>query len=73
MECKGSAGLDKSVCIICAGALGLVAIKNFVEQGFEVTYFERNDYVGGIWHTTLDEKQSSTLDGTVCNISKQGV
>lgn len=43
-----------------AGVLGLVATKNLVEEGFEVTGFERNAYVGGLWHYT-DEDQTSVL------------
>lgn len=40
------------------GALGLVAVKNLVEEGFDVTGFERNDYVGGLWKYTEEEKTS---------------
>lgn len=32
------------------GALGLVAMKNMLEEGFRVTAFDRNPYVGGLWH-----------------------
>jgi dimethylaniline monooxygenase (N-oxide forming) len=31
------------------GALGLVAMKNMIEEGFNVTGFDRNPYVGGLW------------------------
>lgn len=40
------------------GALGLVATKNLVEEGFDVTGFERNAYVGGLWHYTDDDRTS---------------
>ena len=40
------------------GALGLVAIKNLIEEGFDVTGFDRNDYPGGLWKYTEDEKTS---------------
>ncbi|KAK4541769.1 hypothetical protein LTR36_007478 [Oleoguttula mirabilis] len=67
-----SGGLGKSVCIIGAGALGLVATKNFLEEGFDVTTFERNAYVGGLWHHTKDTTQTSAHPATRSNISKQG-
>jgi hypothetical protein len=37
-----------------SGAIGLVALKNLLEEGFDATAFERNDYVGGLWHFTED-------------------
>lgn len=40
------------------GVVGLVAVKNLVEEGFDVTGFDRNDYVGGLWHYTEDDKTS---------------
>jgi hypothetical protein len=40
------------------GPLGIVAIKNLLEEGFEVTGFERNSYVGGLWQYTEDGKTS---------------
>nr|OQO16618.1 hypothetical protein B0A51_14119 [Rachicladosporium sp. CCFEE 5018] len=70
MSARGSDGLGKSICVIGAGAFGLTAVKNFVEEGFEVTCFERNSYIGGLWHSTLDPTQTSTLIGTVSNVSK---
>ena len=68
-----SAGLGKTACVIGAGALGLVALKNFIEEGFEVTVYERNDYVGGLWHATKDTTQTSVLESTKANVSKHGV
>lgn len=40
------------------GALGLVAVKNLLEEGFDVTGFDRNDYVGGLWRYTEDARTS---------------
>jgi len=37
----------KKVAIIGAGPSGITAIKNFADQGFEVTAFERCAGVGG--------------------------
>jgi dimethylaniline monooxygenase (N-oxide forming) len=66
-------GMGKRLCVIGAGAIGLVTTKNFLEQGFDVTTYERNDYVGGLWHATDDLNQTSVLEGTRANLSKHGV
>lgn len=42
-----------------SGAIGLVALKNLLEEGFDATAFERNDYVGGLWHFTEDTGKTS--------------
>jgi hypothetical protein len=39
-----------AVCVIGAGASGLVAVKNFRELGFEVDCFERETGIGGAWN-----------------------
>ncbi|KAM5366863.1 hypothetical protein ACJZ2D_010315 [Fusarium nematophilum] len=59
-----------TVAVIGLGVLGLVAVKNLTEEGFDVTGFERNSYVGGLWHYT-DEDKTSVLPTTVINISKE--
>lgn len=40
------------------GSLGLVTLKNLLEEGFDATGFERKSYVGGLWKYTLDETTS---------------
>jgi NADPH-dependent 2,4-dienoyl-CoA reductase/sulfur reductase-like enzyme len=40
----------ETVCVIGAGASGLVAVKNLREQGFTVDCFERETGVGGAWN-----------------------
>lgn len=65
--------LGKRLCVVGAGAIGLVTTKNFLEQGFDVTTIEQNDYVGGLWHITDDVNQTSVLEGTRANLSKHGV
>jgi cation diffusion facilitator CzcD-associated flavoprotein CzcO len=40
----------ETVCVIGAGASGLVAIKNLREQGFSVDCFERETNIGGVWN-----------------------
>ncbi|KAF2018251.1 FAD/NAD(P)-binding domain-containing protein [Aaosphaeria arxii CBS 175.79] len=60
----------RTVAVIGAGALGLVTIKNLLEEGFDVTGFERNAYVGGLWQYTEDDK-TSVLQSTIVNVSKE--
>jgi cation diffusion facilitator CzcD-associated flavoprotein CzcO len=43
-----------TVCVIGAGASGLAAIKNLVEQGFDVDCFERETGVAGAWNRRHD-------------------
>ena len=61
-----------TVAVIGLGVLGLVAVKNLAEEGFDVTGFDANSYVGGLWHFTEDDK-TSVLPSTVINISKERV
>jgi dimethylaniline monooxygenase (N-oxide forming) len=58
--------------VVGLGASGLVALKNLKEQGFEVTGFERNSYIGGLWKYSEND-QTSVLDTTIVNISKERV
>ena len=67
----GASDMDNSVAIVGAGALGLVATKNLIEEGFEVITFEKTAYVGGLWHANSDSSVTSALVGTVSNGSKQ--
>jgi dimethylaniline monooxygenase (N-oxide forming) len=41
--------------------MGLVTVKNLLEEGFQVTGFERSPYVGGLWHYTDDPETLSVL------------
>lgn len=61
-----------TVAVIGAGPAGLVALKNLLEEGFEVTGFDKNPYVGGLWQYTEEDK-TSVLQSTVVNISKERV
>lgn len=44
--------------------MGLVGVKNLLEEGFDVTGFEKSGYVGGLWHFTEDEETLSVLECT---------
>jgi len=57
-------------CLSSKGALGLVTLKNLVEEGFDVVGFERNSYIGGLWQYT-EQRQTSVLKSTVVNVSKE--
>ncbi|KAF5629961.1 flavin depend monooxygenase [Fusarium tjaetaba] len=48
----------QKVAVIGLGIAGLVAVKNLLEAGFDVTGFERSEYVGGLWHYTEQDKTS---------------
>ncbi|KAF4439181.1 flavin depend monooxygenase that catalyses the oxidation of rubrofusarin to 9-hydroxyrubrofusarin [Fusarium austroafricanum] len=60
----------QKVAVIGLGVMGLVAVKNMIEEGFDVTGFERSGYVGGLWHFT-EQDRTSVLPSTVINISKE--
>jgi dimethylaniline monooxygenase (N-oxide forming) len=47
----------------CSGVLGLVALKNLLEEGFDATAFDKNDYVGGLWRFTDDAETTSATEG----------
>ncbi|KAF2623050.1 dimethylaniline monooxygenase 2, partial [Macroventuria anomochaeta] len=59
-----------TVAVIGLGPAGLVALKNIHEEGFDVTGFDQNPYVGGLWQFTEEDK-TSVLQSTVVNISKE--
>ena len=57
------------VAVVGAGALGLMAMKNFKEDGFDVTGFESRSYLGGLWKDSPDST-ISVHSTTVFNSSK---
>ncbi|KAL2419358.1 Monooxygenase aurF [Exophiala dermatitidis] len=65
-----SPSTSNTVAVIGLGALGLVTVKNLLEEGFDVTGFEKNPYMGGLWKYTEDA-QTSALQSTIANITKQ--
>lgn len=44
------------------GGMGIVTVKNLLEEGFEVTGFEKSSYYGGLWHFTEDKDTLSILE-----------
>ena len=57
------------VAVIGAGPLGLMAMKNLKDDGFEVTGFDRRGYVGGLWNPSGDGNLTA-MPGTVFNSSR---
>jgi dimethylaniline monooxygenase (N-oxide forming) len=43
------------------GALGLVAMKNLLEVGFDVTGYDKHPYVGGLWNYNESKDAISVL------------
>ena len=52
------------VAVIGAGPSGISAIKNFIDQGFEVSAFERCNGVGGNWRFNDPSGHSSVFETT---------
>jgi dimethylaniline monooxygenase (N-oxide forming) len=40
---------------------GLAATKNLIEQGFDVTAFDKNNQLGGLWNFKKDPSQTTVL------------
>lgn len=51
------------------GLSGVTSVKNLLEQGFDVTGFDQNEYVGGLWKWSADVTQVTVLHSTRANIS----
>lgn len=57
------------IVVIGAGPLGLMATKNFLECGFDVTCYETRSYVGGLWNYS-DDASLSVAEDTIFNSSR---
>lgn len=55
------------VCVIGAGAAGLVSVKELVGEGHKVTCFEKYSQAGGVF--LYDDKKGGVYDSTVLTIS----
>jgi dimethylaniline monooxygenase (N-oxide forming) len=58
-----------TVAVIGAGPLGLAATKELKAEGFDVTTFDRQPYIGGIWKHTA-EPRISVNPNTIFNTSR---
>lgn len=61
--------MPSSVAVVGAGPLGLMAMKNLKENGFQVSGFEKRGYVGGLWKQAQDSSLSVT-ERTIFNSSR---
>ena len=59
-----------TVAVIGLGAHGLVAAKNLLEEGFDVTGFDRKKHVAGVWHYDPNEGVTA-LTTTSVNVSRE--
>ncbi|ATY59071.1 dimethylaniline monooxygenase 2 [Cordyceps militaris] len=57
-----------TVAVIGLGGMGIVTVKNLIEEGFDVTGFDKSAYYGGLWHFTEDKQTLSILESTQANI-----
>ncbi|KAK7408117.1 hypothetical protein QQX98_009708 [Neonectria punicea] len=58
------------VAVVGAGPAGLAAIKSLLEEGFQVTGFERRPDVGGLWAFSNNPEYTSATKGTRAQLSK---
>ncbi|KAF7563593.1 hypothetical protein G7046_g550 [Stylonectria norvegica] len=58
------------VAVIGAGPAGLAAIKSLMEEGFQVTGFERRPKAGGLWAFSENPEHTSATTGTRAQLSK---
>ncbi|TQV99337.1 hypothetical protein V2A60_004811 [Cordyceps javanica] len=57
-----------TVAVVGLGGMGIAAVKNLIEENFEVTGFDKSAYYGGLWHFTEDKATLSILESTQANI-----
>ncbi|OAQ98354.1 hypothetical protein LLEC1_04968 [Akanthomyces lecanii] len=66
-------GRKTTVAVVGLGGMGIAAVKNLIEEGFEVTGFDRSPYYGGLWHFTEDKQTLSILEYTPTHCSAREV
>ncbi|HLO88316.1 MAG TPA: FAD-dependent oxidoreductase [Nostocaceae cyanobacterium] len=50
----------KNICVIGAGVSGLVTAKTFLEEGYDVTVFEKKPGLGGVWEKSRSYPELTT-------------
>lgn len=50
----------KQICVIGAGISGLVTAKTFIEEGYDVTVFEKQKGLGGVWEKSRTYPELTT-------------
>ncbi|MEP0710411.1 MAG: NAD(P)-binding domain-containing protein, partial [Algoriphagus sp.] len=56
--------MKQKIAVIGAGPSGITALKNLIDQGFNVVAFDRNSEVGGNWIYSEKESHSSVFETT---------
>jgi cation diffusion facilitator CzcD-associated flavoprotein CzcO len=64
---------SKTALVVGGGACGLVAAKELIEVGFDVTVIEKRDEIGGLWNFSSSEtsfalRPTPPAPRTTCNI-----
>jgi dimethylaniline monooxygenase (N-oxide forming) len=60
------------VCVIGAGPSGLTTVKQLLDEGHDVTCFEKNQHIGGIWYRhDGDRGEMKAYDNLVLTISSK--
>lgn len=62
-----------NVCVVGAGVVGLLALKNLREQGLNAIAFTKDDHIGGLWVKPEQLGKTTALRATTANTSKQTV
>jgi dimethylaniline monooxygenase (N-oxide forming) len=60
------------VCVIGAGPSGLTTVKQLLDEGHDVTCFEKNQHIGGIWYRHENDRgEMKAYDNLVLTISSK--
>jgi hypothetical protein len=62
-----------NVCVVGAGASGLLAIKNLLELGFTVDCYERETGVGGLWNWRHDRSPVTAVTHLISSRATSGI
>src|SRR5690606_9144463 len=63
----------ENVCVIGAGASGLLAVKNLLELGFTVDCYERETGVGGLWNWRHDRSPVTATTHLISSRATSGI
>lgn len=67
---KSFAMAQKSVMVLGAGLSGLCAAKRALEKDFQVTVYEKDDQMGGLWYVNDDLNRTCVYEGLKTNQPK---
>ncbi|KAI4604045.1 hypothetical protein KJ359_000172 [Pestalotiopsis sp. 9143b] len=63
-------GKTARIAVVGTGPAGVAALKNLLDEGFDVTAFERRPAVGGVWTQSEHPNHVSTIQCTTYQTSK---